>query len=262
MWYKFFKVALFGPGVRALWRPWVVGEENIPATGGAVLACNHIELLDPVIVAAMIDRQLTYPAKKELFQGNRGIGSKIVAWFLKAVDQVPLDRSGGRRSVEGMRPVLDRLEEGGLIGIFPEGTRSADGELFKGKTGVARMALMAGVPVIPVAVVGTGVVKGALGIPKVDRPGIIIGKPLDFSELRGRDDEVAVLRWITNEVMDAIQQLSGQDYVDVYGFRAKYGNLKGKDLSRWRRPRPGGTEPPAPAHRAASVEGAVEGAGQ
>ncbi len=246
MWYKFFKVALFGPGVRALWHPWVVGEENIPESGGAVLACNHIELLDPVIVAAMIDRQLTYPAKKELFQGNRGIGSKIVAWFLTAVDQVPLDRSGGRSSVEGMRPVLDRLREGGMVGIFPEGTRSADGELYKGKTGVARIALMAGVPVIPVAVVGTGVVKGRFGIPKVDRPGVIIGAPLDFSDLHDRADEVAVLRWVTNEVMDAIQQLSGQDYVDVYGFRVKYGNLKGKDLAPWRRPGPGGTPKPAP----------------
>ncbi|AZZ39811.1 lysophospholipid acyltransferase family protein [Acidipropionibacterium jensenii] len=246
MWYQFFRSGLIRPIVRTLWHPWVVGEENLPSTGGAVLACNHIEYLDPVIVAAMIPRQLTYPAKKELFQGDGGLRSKAVAWFLKAVDQVPLDRSGGRRSVEGMRPILDRLREGGMVGIFPEGTRSADGEMFRGKTGVARLALMAGVPVIPAAVVGTGLVRGAFGIPKVVRPGIIIGKPLDFEELRGREEEAAVLRWVTNEVMDAIQQLGGQDYVDVYGFRVKYGNLKGKDLTPWRRPRPGGVPAPEP----------------
>jgi len=246
MWYQVFKVGLFGPGVRALWRPWVVGEENLPREGGAVVACNHISVLDPIIVAAMLDRQMTYPAKKELFQGDHGLWSKIVAWFLKAVDQVPLDRSGGKRSVEGMAPVLTRLGEGGLIGIFPEGTRSADGELYKGKTGVARMALHADVPVVPVALIGTEPVKGRFGIPTVRHPGVIIGEPLHFSELAGRQDEVAVLRWVTNEVMDAIQRLGGQQYVDVYGFRVKYGNLKGKDLSRWRRPRPGGTPVPAP----------------
>lgn len=262
MWYKLFKVGLFGPGVRALWHPWVVGEENIPSHGGAILACNHIELLDPVILAAMIGRQLTYPAKKELFQANKGLGSKVVAWFLKAVDQVPLDRSGGRRSVEGIRPVIERLMEGGLVGIFPEGTRSADGELYKGKTGVARMALMADAPVIPVALVGTELVKGRFGIPKVDRPGIIIGRPLDFSALRGREEEVAVLRWITNEVMDAIQQLGGQEYVDVYGFRVKYGNLKGKDLTPWQRPRPGGVPVPQPvAHVPEPVAPAPEPGG-
>lgn len=252
MWYQFFKVALFGPGVRALWRPWVVGEENLPCTGGALLASNHLAVLDPVIVPAMLRRQITYPAKKELFDGDHGLWSRIVAWFLRAVDQVPLDRSGGRRSLEAMGPVLSRLREGGVVGIFPEGTRSADGQLFKGKTGVARLALRAGVPVVPMAVVGTETVKGLFGIPTVRRPGVIIGEPLHFERLAGREDEAAVLRWITNEVMDAIQQLSGQAYVDVYGFRAKYGNLKGQDLSRWRRARAGGAPEPASLRQSAS----------
>lgn len=258
MWYQFFKVALFGPGVRALWRPWVVGEENLPRSGGVLLASNHLALLDPVIVPAMLHRQVTYPAKKELFQGDHGLWSKVVAWFLKAVDQVPMDRSGGRRSVESMGPVLQRLEDGGVVGIFPEGTRSADGALFKGKTGVARLALRAGVPVVPMAVVGTDVVRGRLGIPTVRRPGIIIGKPLHFEQLAGREDETAVLRWITDEVMDAVQQLSGQQYIDVYGFRVKYGNLKGQDLSRWRRPRAGGAPEPAPREPAAGSTRAGE----
>ncbi|MDN6660151.1 MAG: 1-acyl-sn-glycerol-3-phosphate acyltransferase, partial [Acidipropionibacterium jensenii] len=113
-------------------------------------------------------------------------------------------------------------------------------------TGVARMALHADVPVVPVALIGTEPVKGRFGIPTVRHPGVIIGEPLHFSELAGRQDEVAVLRWVTNEVMDAIQQLGGQDYVDVYGFRVKYGNLKGKDLTPWRRPRPGGVPAPEP----------------
>ena len=121
MWYEFFKYALFGPGVRALWHPRVVGKENIPTEGGVILACNHIAALDPIIVASMIDRKLTYPAKKELFAGDRGLWSKVVAWFLRAVEQVPLDRSGGRTSVNAMGPVERRLAEGGLVGIFPEG---------------------------------------------------------------------------------------------------------------------------------------------
>lgn len=246
MWYEFFKYTLFAPGVRLAWRPWVIGEENIPRHGGAILACNHIEAIDPVLVAAMISRKLTYPAKKELFEGKGGLGPKVVAWFLKAVDQVPLDRSGGRRSIDGLGPVVQRLEEGGLVGIFPEGTRSPDGRMFKGKTGVARMALASGAPVVPVGVVGTEAHRGPLGIPRVDRPGIVVGPPLDFSGLAGRADELPVLRWVTDEVMNAIASLTGQEYVDVYGFRVKYGNLRGADLTRFERSRPGGGPVPGP----------------
>lgn len=246
MWYQILKYGLFAPGMRLVFRPWVIGEENIPASGGAVLAANHLGALDPLVIASMISRKMTYPAKKELFEGRGGVGPRVVAWFMKAVDQVPLDRSGGQRSVTTMEPVLERLAEGGLVGIFPEGTRSADGRMYKARTGVARLALRAKVPVIPVGVVGTRTAPGLFGIPLTQRPGLVIGEPLDFSDLADRADETAVLRWVTNEVMDAIDALTGQDYVDVYATRVKYGDLKGADLSRWQRERPGGNTVPAP----------------
>lgn len=246
MWYEFFKYALFGPGVRALWHPRVVGEENIPTEGGVILACNHIAALDPIIVASMIDRKLTYPAKKELFAVDRGFWSKVVAWFLRAVEQVPLDRSGGRTSVNALDSVENRLAEGGLVGIFPEGTRSPDGRLYKGKTGVARMTLATGAPVVPVGISGTTVRRKVLGIPLLDHPTLIFGKPMHFDVLADRTEETAVLRWVTDEVMGAISDLTGQSYVDVYGFRVKHGNLKGKDVSKFVKPRPGGKPLPPP----------------
>ncbi|MDO4411612.1 1-acyl-sn-glycerol-3-phosphate acyltransferase [Cutibacterium sp.] len=247
MWYEFFKYALFAPGVRALWHPHVIGAENIPAEGGAILACNHIAAVDPVVVAAMIDRKLTYPAKKELFAGDRGLWSKVVAWFLRAIDQVPLDRSGGRTSLAAIGSVEDRLAEGGLVGIFPEGTRSPDGRLYKGKTGVARMALGSGTPVVPMGISGTTVKRKILGVPVLDHPTIVFGKPMHFDVLAGRSSEIAVLRWVTDEVMGAISDLTGQEYVDVYGFRVKHGDLKGKDVSTFVKTRPGGKPVPPPA---------------
>lgn len=194
----------------------------------------------------MIDRKLTYPAKKELFAGDRGFWSKVVAWFLRAVDQVPLDRSGGRTSVNAMGPVERRLAEGDLVGIFPEGTRSPDGRLYKGKTGVARMALGSGAPVVPVGISGTTVRRKVLGIPLLDHPTLVFGKPMHFDILADRAEETAVLRWVTDEVMGAISDLTGQKYVDVYGFRAKHGNLKDKDVSKFVKPRPGGNPIPPP----------------
>ena len=246
MWYQFFKYTLFAPGTRLVCRPWVVGEENIPTDGGAILASNHLGVLDPLIVASMIDRPITYPAKKELFDPSGGPGKRIVAWFMHAVDQVPLDRSGGRGSLTAMDPVLERLQEGGLVGIFPEGTRSADDRMFKAKTGVARLALTAKVPVIPVGVAGSQTSRTVCGIPLCSRPGLIFGKPLDFSDYSDRVGETAVLRWVTNEIMDAVAELTGQEYVDVFATRVKYGNLRGKDLTPWVRDRPGHVAPPAP----------------
>lgn len=254
MWYEFLKYALFGPGVRALWHPRVIGEENIPEQGGVILACNHVAALDPIIVATMIRRQLTYPAKKELFEGGRGPGSEVVAWFLRAVNQVPLDRSGGRTSVNGMGPVNERLAEGGVVGIFPEGTRSPDGRMFKGKTGVARLTLQSGAPVVPVGISGTTVRRKVLGIPLLNHPRIVFGKPMHFDVLADRQQETAVLRWVTDEIMGAIDDLTGQEYVDVYGFRVKHGNLRGKDVSRWVLPRPGGRPVPPPRVSSHPVE--------
>jgi 1-acyl-sn-glycerol-3-phosphate acyltransferase len=243
--YNFFKYLLFRPVVRFLFRATVVGEENIPARGGALLASNHIAAGDTFVMPALVKRQVTFPAKAELFRGDRGPASVIVAWFMKAIKQVPLDRSGGRVSLAGLEPVLQALREGRLVGIYPEGTRSPDGRLYKGHTGVARMALASGVPVIPVAVFDTETVKTSVGIPWIHRPRVIIGTPLDFSAYAGRHDDRAVLRWVTDEVMAAIQELSLQTYVEAYGSSVKRGSISKAEADARVLERPGlGSTPP------------------
>ena len=245
MWYAVFKNVLFWPVVRFAFQARIEGEENLPATGGAVVASNHLAAGDTFVLPAMMRRQLIFPAKAELFAGNRGPASKIVAWFLKAVGQVPLDRSGGRVSLEGLGPVLRVLADGGLVGIYPEGTRSPDGRLYKGRTGVARLALAAGVPVVPVAMFRTEAVRTKLGIRWIWKPRIVIGKPLDFSAYAALHDDRAALRWVTDEVMAAIQELSGQTYVEAYGTSVKNGSLSGAEAEARVLPRPGyGARPP------------------
>lgn len=224
MLYNLFKYLIFRPVIRFLYRARVEGEENIPATGGVILASNHLDAGDTVVLPAMIHRPVTFPAKAELFAGNRGPFSKLVAWFLKAVGQVPLDRSGGRASLDGLAPVLNVLAEGGCVGIYPEGTRSPDGRLYKGKTGVARMALAARVPIVPVAMKNSRLTRKA-GLPWIDHPVVVIGEPLEFVEYHERFDDPRVLRWVTDQVMAAIHDLSGQTYVEAYGTSLKSGSL-------------------------------------
>ncbi|WP_347349533.1 lysophospholipid acyltransferase family protein [Nigerium sp.] len=246
MWYQFFKFALIRPLVTLGYRSRVEGLDNVPRHGGAILASNHISAADTLVMPALMRRRVTFPAKAELFKGDRGFVSKVIAWFLKAIGQVPLDRSGGRASNEGLGPVLNALEEGHLVGIYPEGTRSPDGRLYKGKTGVARMALAAGVPVIPVAMVDSELDRKVLGIPWADHPVVRVGEPLDFSRYNGREDERAVTRWVTDEIMTAIQQLGGQTYVDAYGTSVKYGSMTAEEAARRVKERPGDGKP-APA---------------
>ena len=222
--YSLFKNAAFRPVIKYVYGARAEGEENIPATGGVILASNHLDAGDTLVLPAMIKRQVTFPAKAELFKGDRGPFSKLVAWFLRAVGQVPLDRSGGRASLDGLQPVLDVLADGGCVGIYPEGTRSPDGRLYKGKTGVARMALAAQVPIIPVAMKNSRVTKKA-GLPWIDHPVVVIGEPLDFSRYYGRVDDPRTLRWVTDQVMAAIHELSGQTYVEAYGTSVKSGSL-------------------------------------
>lgn len=239
MYYQLFKHLLFAPVVRWLFRARIEGEENVPETGGAILASNHIAAGDTFVLPALLRRQVTFPAKAELFLGNRGLGSKIIAWFVKAVGQVPLDRSGGRVSLDGLGPVLKVLSDGGLVGIYPEGTRTPDGRLYKGRTGVARLVLAAGVPVIPVAVANTAVVRTRLGIPWIWKPLVIIGKPHDFSAYAALANDRDTLRWVTDEVMNDIRELSGQTYVDAYGTSVKSGSLTAAEAEARVLPRPG-----------------------
>lgn len=243
MWYTFFKYTIFRPLVKFGWRATISGMENVPSTGGAIIAPNHLANIDSIVIPALLQRRLTYPAKAELFAG-KSLKGRVVAWFLRAIGQVPMDRSGGRASASSLGAITQVLSEGNLIGIYPEGTRSPDGRLYKGKTGVARMALQAEVPIIPVGVQRTSTTRRILGIGWPRRPHIIIGEPLYFDQFYTAKSNAKVLRWITDETMAAIQRLTGQEYADVYAFRVKHGDLSETGSDDFLRPRPGGGAAP------------------
>ena len=246
MLYWFFKWFSIGPLTRLLFRPWIEGEENIPESGPAILVSNHISAGDTFLVPAMIKRRLTFPAKAELFSG-RGIRGRITGWFMKSIGQLPMDRSGGRASATSMDGVLGVLESGELLGIYPEGTRSPDGRLYKGKTGVARIVLQAGVPVIPVGMINTQFVPTRLlKIPLMRRPGIRIGRPLDFSRYAGSGNDRTVLRWVTDEIMNAVMELTGQTYVDAYASSVKEAAAEGREIAAPVVSRPGAGRPVPP----------------
>jgi 1-acyl-sn-glycerol-3-phosphate acyltransferase len=193
------------PILGALFRPWVEGEENIPTEGAAILASNHLSFSDSIFLPLRTARRITFLAKADYFTG-KGIKGKLTKGFFAGVGQVPIDRSGGAASEAALNTAKRILADGNLLGLYPEGTRSPDGRLYRGKTGVARMALEAGVPVIPV-----------LG----RRVGIRVGKPLDFSRYQGMEGDRFVLRSITDEIMYELMLLSGQEYVDTYATKAK-----------------------------------------
>lgn len=235
--YQIFKYAIFRPLVKYGFKARVEGLGNVPRSGGVILVSNHIAAMDSVVIPALVPRPMTYPAKAELFSGNN-VGTKIVAWFLKTIKMVPMDRSGGRASADALQAISDVLEEGRVVAIYPEGTRSPDGRLYKGKTGMARIALKNDVPILPVGVVGTETVTGLFGIPWVRRPVVVIGKPLVFPEYKGMT-HTKVLRYVTEETMASIQRLTGQVYVDVYASRVKHGDLSDGGSDAFIRPRPG-----------------------
>ena len=221
MFYWLLKRIVLGPILTLLFRPWVEGIENLPASGPAILASNHLSFSDSIFLPLESPRRITFLAKAEYFNG-RGIKGWLSKAFFSGVGQVPIDRSGGAASEAALQKGLEILSEGKLLGLYPEGTRSPDGRLYRGKTGIARMALEAGVPVIPVAMIDTfDVQPPGKVIPKVKRIGIRIGKPLDFSRYAGMSNDRFVLRSITDEIMYELMQLSGQEYVDTYASKAK-----------------------------------------
>ncbi|MCL2315851.1 MAG: 1-acyl-sn-glycerol-3-phosphate acyltransferase [Actinomycetia bacterium] len=220
----------------------LVGAEVIPPRGPGIIAANHLGGTDVVFVPALLDRPVSYPAKAELFEG-KGLKWVLSAW-LRSMGQVPLDRRGGRAGVDGLRPLVEVLERGGLVGIFPEGTRSPDGRLYRGHTGVARLALVTGAPVYPVGMSNTHLRPGFLGLPSLRTAKAVFGPPLDFSAWQGRGGEPEVLRRVTDDIMRAIQQITGQEYVDVYANRVKGGELTPDEVERHVLPHPGAGTPP------------------
>jgi 1-acyl-sn-glycerol-3-phosphate acyltransferase len=214
--------AIIGPVLRALFRPWAEGIDNVPRTGPAILASNHLSFSDHFFAPLPLPRKVVFLAKSEYFTG-RGIKGLISKAFFHGVGQLPIDRTGGAASERALRTGLRVLASGELLGIYPEGTRTPDGRLYRGKTGVARLALEGRVPVIPTAMIGgfefqpPGRIAPRLAV----RPGVRFGKPLDFSRYYGLEQDRIVLRAVTDEIMYELMKLSGQEYVDEYAQRAK-----------------------------------------
>ncbi len=219
--YWVLKNILLGPAIDKIFRPVAEGVENVPATGPAILASNHLSFADWLFMPLVLDRRVTFVAKSDYFTGV-GVKGWAQRRFFAGTGQVPIDRTGGRASEGALRAGLTVLERGELFGIYPEGTRSHDGRLYKGRTGVARMALLAKVPVVPTAVIGTDVIAppGKI-ITKIVSPTIRFGTPLDFSRYEGMESDRFILRSVTDEIMYAIMELSGQEYVDLYAPAAK-----------------------------------------
>ncbi|GAB4098683.1 lysophospholipid acyltransferase family protein [Sinomonas halotolerans] len=214
--YWILKRIFIGPLVKLLFRPWVKGIGNVPREGAAILASNHLSFSDSIFLPIMLERPVVFLAKQEYFTG-RGLKGRLTAAFFRHTNQLPMDRSGGEASALSLMGGSTVLERGGLLGIYPEGTRSPDGRLYRGKVGVAKLALEVGAPIIPVAMIGTEKVQ-PIGrrVPTIRRVGMVIGRPLDLSAYAGRADDRGTQREVTDAVMRAIQLLSGQEYVDEY----------------------------------------------
>ncbi|HET8600302.1 MAG TPA: lysophospholipid acyltransferase family protein [Segeticoccus sp.] len=221
MFYWLLKTIVLGPLVKLLFRPWVEGEEQIPAAGPAIFASNHLSFSDSIFLPVVVPRRMTFLAKSDYFTG-RGVKGRLTAAFFKGVGQLPVDRTGGQAGEAALQSGLKVLRRGELLGIYPEGTRSPDGRLYRGKTGVARMALESGAPVLPVAMIGTDKAQPTgKKVPRIMRIGVRIGRPLDFSRYQGMEEDRFVLRSITDEIMYELMLLSGQEYVDVYAATMK-----------------------------------------
>ena len=203
--------------------PHVEGLSNVPRTGGAILAANHLSVADQLFLGSVVDRQVHYWAKEEYFH-LPGLKGKAMAGLMHGLGTIPVHREGGRAALNALDDAVPVLKSGELVGVFPEGTRSPDGRLYRGRTGVARLAMQAGVPVVPVGILGTEKIqpKGHT-IPRLamlGRSGVIVkfGTPLDFSH---RTDDRSTMRAITDEIMTEIQKLSGQEYTGRYAQRPK-----------------------------------------
>lgn len=213
----FYRVSHFfiGGAFRVAWRVRAVGRENVPLTGKVILASNHLSFLDHFVTGAVVKRQLFFISKVQHFE------SKVKAFLFQRWGVIPLARGSGDRAA--FDASLEVLRRGDAFIIYPEGTRSLDGRLHKGHSGVARLALMTKAPVVPVACVGTyeNLPKGAAK-PKFHKVEVRFGRPLDFSKFKGKQGDRAVLRRITDTVMAEIRALSGQDYVHEYQFNPEY----------------------------------------
>ncbi|WP_394160576.1 lysophospholipid acyltransferase family protein [Galactobacter valiniphilus] len=219
MFYWFAKTFVVGPLACLFFRPWVRGMHHIPAEGAAIIASNHLSVSDSIFLPVMVPRPISFLAKKEYFTG-KGLKGALKRRFFLLANQLPMDRAGGEASLKSLEAGEVALREGRLLGIYPEGTRSPDGRMYRGKIGVARLAIETGLPIIPVAMIGTDKVQ-PIGkvIPHLRRVGIIVGEPIEVA--KGDIQNRAALRELTDRVMRDIQRLSGQEYVDRYAADVK-----------------------------------------
>ena len=221
MFYWFLRWIALGPVLRLLFRPEVEGLDHVPDQGPAILASNHLSYADWLFMPLTLNRKVTFAAKAEYFT-TPGLKGWLQKHFFRGAGQVPIDRTSGDAAADALRAAKRVLAAGELFGIYPEGTRSHDGRLYRGRTGVARLAIETGVPVLPVAVLGTDIVAPpGKTFGRWTRPRVRFGRPLDFSRYAGLENDRFVLRSATDEIMYEILRLSGQEYVDVYASEAK-----------------------------------------
>jgi len=212
--------ATIPPVLTALWRPWTEGLEHVPTRGPAILASNHLSFMDSVFLPAMIDRPVYFLGKSDYFTGWQ-------RHVFEGLGVMPVYRQGGDAAEASLRMGEVVLEAGHLLGIYPEGTRSPDGRLYRGRTGLVRLALHTGAPVLPVAMIGTdAVLPTGARVPRMRRVGIRMGAPMDFAaRYRGREHDRFAIRSATDELMYELMLLSGQEYVDEYAAKVKAGEV-------------------------------------
>src|SRR5262245_61611050 len=206
---------LLTPVLHVAYRVRVDGRDHVPASGPVILAANHRSFLDSIFIPLMVRRRVTFVAKAEYFDDPK------TAWFFRGVGQIPIRREGGSASQRALDAAMDVLGAGGVFGIYPEGTRTRDGHLHRGHTGVARLSLRSGTPIVPVGMIGTDEVQPVdKKMPRLfRRVAIRFGEPLDPTRYGERDHDHLALRELTDEVMYEICQLSGYEYVDTYATR-------------------------------------------
>ena len=226
MWYWLFKYIFMGPLLSLLGRPKVEGLDYVPRSGPMILASNHLAVADSFYLPLVVSRRITFLAKAEYFTGT-GLKGWFQRWFYTAAGQVPIDRTDADTAQSALTTAERILTEGKLLGMYPEGTRSPDGRLYKGKTGLARLALETGVPVIPVAMIGTDIVNPpGSKMWRFGRVQVKVGKPMDFSRFEGLAGNRFIERAVIDEVMYELMRLGDQEYVDLYAADIKEGKAE------------------------------------
>jgi len=223
MFFWFYKYILMGPLLRLLGRPKVTGLEYVPDEGPVLLASNHLAVVDSFYLPLVLRRRIFFLAKAEYFTGT-GIKGKLIKFFYSSTGQVPIDRTNADSAADALAAAAKILDQGKLLGMYPEGTRSPDGKRYKGKTGLARIALETGIPVIPVAMINTDVVNPpGSKMWHFARVEVKFGKPMDFRRFEGLAGNRFIERAVIDEVMYELMRLSGQEYVDLYAADVKEG---------------------------------------